>query len=164
MRLARQERKVLADSQAWGARRDRGELAADLSRRIGLRIPRIELTRASPLEDQDARARPAESRRGLSRRRGRPAAKQRGKPEPGHRQGTRSEYAAAGQAKLAEVRTTSRPSSAFSWHFRRSDGRLESLGCLTFDQHGHSTLAKSAVGVQAARLREPGRVYRRCRL
>ena len=49
--------EVLADPDARRPGRDRAEAAADLRRRIGLRVPRIELTRTAPHEDQQARFR-----------------------------------------------------------------------------------------------------------
>ena len=54
--------EVLADLDAGHGRRDRPELAAHLARCVGLGIPRLELRRPAPHEEKDAALRPAEAR------------------------------------------------------------------------------------------------------
>ncbi len=82
VRPGRQHREVLADPDARRPRRDRRKAAADLRRRIGLRVPRVELAGPAPHEDEEARLRPPEPARP---RRDRPVPIQLRQPQPGHR-------------------------------------------------------------------------------
>ena len=51
--------EVLADPDAWDAGGDGPELAPHFGGRLGLGVPGVELGRAAPHEQQDARLRPA---------------------------------------------------------------------------------------------------------
>ncbi len=82
VRPGRQHREVLADPHPRRPRRDRGEAATDLRRRIGLRVPCVELAGPAPHEDEEARLRLPEPARP---RPGRPVPIQLRQPQPGHR-------------------------------------------------------------------------------
>ena len=93
-------RQVLAERDAGRLRGDRLELAADLGRRVGLQVERVELARPAGQEDQDHRLRPP----GRSRLRGRSPREQAVDPqaeEPGEAD---LEELAAGDARRVPMR------------------------------------------------------------
>ena len=69
VRLTRQARQVFANLDAGNVGRGRPKLAAEVRRRVGLQIERLELARPAEQIDQDARFRPPSPRRITASRR-----------------------------------------------------------------------------------------------